>query len=314
MSGPLGPHHAVAGPLPLAAAAGLTPVAPAGDSQIWINGVLHSTSGPHVSAADRGLTLADGLFETMRMQRGRIFRLDAHLARLSAGLATLRIVVPGALEAWVRQAVQASGRDTASVRLTVTRGPSAGGLLPPALVVPTAIVAVSSMPAFAPSIYEAGLHAQVASGRRNERAMTSGLKTLAYADAVMALLDARAAGKDEALFLDTGGHWSEATASNLFVRIGDNLLTPPVACGALPGITRSSVMALAGDLGLRAVEQVLAGDDLMAAGEAFLTSSLRGVAPLVRVDDRAIGTGTPGEATRRMAGAYARLVERECGS
>ena len=116
---------------------------------------------------------------------------------------------------------------------------------------PTVIVAVNPLPVFPAAIYDAGLTAHVASGRRNERAMTAGLKTLAYTDAVAALLEARRAGADEALFLDTEGHCSEATSSNLFVvDRRRTLVTPPVSCGALPGITRAAVLELARALGM----------------------------------------------------------------
>ena len=106
------------------------------------------------------------------------------------------------------------------------------------------------MPVFASSTYDKGLAVHVASGCRNERSMTAGLKTLAYTDAVAGLLEARRAGADEALFLDTEGHCSEATASNLFVWTGSLLLTPPISCGVLPGITREAVLELAQAQGL----------------------------------------------------------------
>jgi branched-chain amino acid aminotransferase len=143
--------------------------------------------------------------------------------------------------------------------------------------------------------------------------MSAGLKTLAYTDAVLALLAAQRAGADEALFLDTEGHCSEATSSNLFIWTGTLLQTPPIGCAALPGITRAAVLELARAQGLAVAERALTPDDLYAAQEAFLTSSLRGIAPLVRVNQRAIGAGAPGETTRRIRAAYSDLVARECG-
>ena len=169
-------------------------------------------------------------------------------------------------------------------------------------------------PVFPAAVYDIGLTAHVASGRRNERAMTAGLKTLAYTDAVAALLEARRAGADEALFLDTEGHCSEATSSNLFAWTGTTLVTPPVSCGALPGITRAAVLELASALGVPRAERVIGLDELLSAKEAFLTSSLRGLAPLVRVDAHPIGRGMPGAMTRQLAEAYAALVARECGA
>jgi branched-chain amino acid aminotransferase len=178
---------------------------------------------------------------------------------------------------------------------------------------PTVVVSVSPMPSFPETVYTAGLTAHVASGRRNERAMTAGLKTLAYTDAVAGLLEAHRAGADEALFLDTEDHCSEATASNLFVVVANTLVTPPLSCAALPGVTRSAVLELAAALGIAAAERPFRLDDLLASDESFLTSSLRGIAPLVRVGTNPIGTGSPGQITRWLTEAYAALLERECG-
>ena len=107
------------------------------------------------------------------------------------------------------------------------------------------IVAVSPLPVFPAAIYDVGLTAHVASGRRNERAMTAGLKTLAYTDAVAGLLEARRAGADEALFLDTEGTAPRPRPATCSCGRGRTLVTPPVSCGVLPGITRAAVLELA---------------------------------------------------------------------
>lgn len=280
---------------------------------IWVNGERRSSEEPHVSARDRGFTLGDGLFETMRLRNGRIFRLERHLARLEKGMHILELPAISEIREWVARAAHAHASPDAAVRLTVTRGPGPGGLQPPAVPRPTVVVAVGEMPSVSASIYEEGLAAHVVSGRRNARAMTAGLKTLAYVDAVAGLFEARRAGADEAIFLDTDDHCSEASASNLFAWTGSQLLTPPVSCGALPGITRETVLEIASELRLETSQRAFGLDELRAAEEAFLTSSLRGIAPLVRIDGRSIGTGAPGAMTQRLAHAYASLVERECG-
>jgi branched-subunit amino acid aminotransferase/4-amino-4-deoxychorismate lyase len=275
-----------------------------------VNGRRLSPDGPHISGSDRGLTLADGAFETMRVHGGRVFRLDAHLARLTRALDALGITRPTDLGAAILDVLTAESADEASLRLTVTRGPSGAGVMPVPNVQPTVIVALNPRPQFSADMHEAGIRASVASGRRNERAMTAGLKTLGYTDAVLALLEARRAGAHDALFLDTDGHCSEATSSNLFACLEGTLVTPPLSCGALPGITRAVVLELAARFGLPAVERVLELGDLAGADEAFLTSTLRGLAPLVRVGPHAIGRGEPGPVTRRLADAYIGLVVR----
>jgi branched-chain amino acid aminotransferase len=280
---------------------------------VWINGEQQADDGRHVSALDRGLTLGDGVFETMRARGGTIFRVGRHLARLERSLTALEIPAPRQLHQWVADAAKASG-DEASIRLTVTRGPGPPGVAPPAAPKPTVVISVAPMPAFPASTYAEGLSAHVASGRRNEYAITTGLKTLGYIDAVAGVLEARRAGADEALFLDTEGHCSEASASNLFIATGTDLATPRLSCGALPGITREAVIELARAEGVAVAERAIGLHEVRAAKEAFLTSSLRGIAPLVRIGGKPIGRGAPGELTRRLSAAYLALVERECSA
>jgi branched-chain amino acid aminotransferase len=223
----------------------------------------------------------------------------------------LRIDAPPELDRRVTEAVDAAGLDDASVRLTVTRGLGSGGLVVARDTLPTIIVTVGVMPVFPVSVYEQGLSAHVPAGRRNARSSTAGVKTLSYTDAVVGLLEAQEQGADEAVFLDNDDHCSEASASNLFMVTDATLVTPPISCGALPGITRATVLQLAATLGVGAVERVCTLDDLLRSEEAFLTSSLRGIAPLVLVNGREIGTGTPGVLTRRMSAAHEVLVETD---
>jgi branched-chain amino acid aminotransferase len=282
---------------------------------LWVNGRALRAGGAHLSALDRGFTLADGLFETMRAYGGVIFRLDRHLERLHRSARALGIAPPAELGTMVSEALRtsrAAGRTEASVRLTLSRGAGAPGVAPSEGAEPTVAIAIHPAPPLPSALYREGLSACIASGRKNEHAMTAGHKTLAYTDAVVALLEARAAGVDDAIFLDTAGHLSEAASSNIFLVREDVLLTPPVSCGVLPGVTRGAVLEIAPSLGLRVEERVLGPEDLTAAGEAFLTSSLREIVPLVRVDGRAVGRGAPGAVTAQVMAGYADLVRREC--
>ena len=295
----------IAGP-GMAAAASRLPL-------VWVNGERLDHAATHVSVFDRGFSLADGVFETMRVRHGVVFRLDRHLARLAHGLDALDIPAVPAIPAWIADAERAASGESA-LRLTVTRGVGAAGVVPPPDMRPTVVLTLGPMLTYPASIYEAGLTAHVASGRRDGRSRTAGLKTLAYAEGIAAVIEARRAGADEALFLDVDGHCSEASASNLFVWTGDLLLTPPRTCGALPGVTRAAALELAEAIGIPSAERAFGPEELKAAEEAFLTSSLRGVAPLVRVGAHAVGAGTPGPITRRLADAYGALVDRECAS
>jgi branched-chain amino acid aminotransferase len=288
---------------------------------LWVNGRPADPQAPHLSPLDRGFTLADGLFETMRALGGVVFRLRAHMDRLRAGAAALAIELPLDVERHVADAARAAhaaGCGDAALRLTVSRGPGPGGLaiLPGAT--PTVTLVALPSPRFPARAHERGLAVAIASGRRNERAMSAGLKTLGYTDSVMALAEARARGADDALLLDTEEHLSEGAASNLFLVLGKTLATPPLSCGALPGVTRATVLELAASLGVPTVERRLTRRELHAAREVFLTSTLRGIAPVTHVigaggDEQPVGDGSPGPVTRRVREAYAELLRRECG-
>lgn len=278
-----------------------------------VNGVRVADDAAQVSARDRGFTLADGLFETMRVVRGRVFQLQEHLSRLGDGLVCLRMPpVPG-LRDWVSAAVRDAGLQDAALRVTITRGPGGVGLAPPARPAPTVVIAVTPLPDFGAELHVRGLSAHIASGRRNDKGALAGVKTLAYTENVVALLEARERGADEALLLDTDGHLCEASASNLFLVVGGSLVTPPSTCGALPGITRATVLDLASRAGLPVEERVCVPDDLAAASEAFLTSSLRGLAPLVRVNGRPVGDGAPGPVMQQLWSLHAELMESGSG-
>ncbi len=290
---------------------------------VWVNGERVAGNVGGISALDRGFTLADGIFETMLLRGGVVFRGERHLDRLRRGAGVLRIELPAGIDGWLAEAAREAARSVAgagapesgvraAVRLTVSRGVGVHGLLPRERASSTVVIAVSALPAFPSAIYEHGLTALTADARRDERAVTTGVKTLAYTETIAALARARDAGADEVLFLDVEGHVSEASASNIFVVSGGALVTPPLTCGVLPGVTRAAVVELATALQLEVLERPMEPRELAAADEAFLTSSLRGVAPLVRVDGSAIGTGAVGPATRELMREYAALVEREC--
>ena len=280
---------------------------------VWIDGERQPFDGAHISARDRGVTLADGVFETMKAHRGKVFRLDRHLARLTNALRVLQIPQPLELEGWVKTAIDSARVDHGVVRVTVTRGVAPGGVTPPREPVPTVIVIVTPMPPPVRELYERGVTGHVASGRRNEWALTAGLKTLSFTEAIAATLEAQRAGADEALLLDTSGHWSEGAVSNLFLVTRSIVVTPPLTCGVLPGITRAVVLELCRGMAITAEERIVVADELAGADEAFLTSSFRGIMPLVRVGTANIGAGLPGGITRQLMDAYASLVERECG-
>ncbi len=249
-------------------------------TRVWQDGRIVAPEEARISIADRGFLLGDGLFETMPVHRGRVFDLDAHLARLASGLALLNLA--GAvdltkLRAGIADYLAAEEIGPAVLRVTVTRGPGPRGLLPPEKLCPTVLMTLSPMPPA--RIEPISLHVATVT-RRNEFSPLSRIKSLPYLDNVLALQEARAHGADEALLLNTRGNIACASAANVFALREGRLETPPISDGALPGTMRALVLSLAKEAGLAAVETPLSVDGLAESDEVFLTNAIRRVIPV----------------------------------
>ncbi len=279
---------------------------------IHVNGELVPADQAHVSAMDRGFTLGDGVFDTMRVIGGRAFRLDAHVARLLRAGATIGIgspLDPSGVEDAVAAVLEANGLTDAVVRITLSRGvQSERGLLPHADASPSLAIVATPFAGYPPEAYERGYHAVISAIRRNETSPLSRIKSCNYLDSVLARQEASAVGAEEALFLNTIGDLACGASSNLFVVRGGAIATPPLESGALDGITRRVVLELAAELGIPYGESPLRLEDLDSAREAFVTNSVAGVMPVVAVDCRPVGRGTPGPITRRLRSAYEELL------
>jgi branched-chain amino acid aminotransferase len=272
--------------------AAMTAIVSDGDRMLWLNGRLVAADAARIDPSDRGFLLGDGLFETMRAAGGRVPLLGRHLARLRAGAALLGLPVPlddAGLAAAASALLEAEGLRDAAIRLTLTRGPGPRGLLPPPAPAPTVLLAAFPLPAPPPPARAAFVQVT----RRNERSPLSRLKALGYLDNLLALQEARAAGTDEPILLNTAGRLACAATANLFLIAGGTLLTPPLAEGVLPGITRALVLELARGLGVACREVPLPPEHLARAEGAFLTSSLAGMRAITYLDGQPLGDGTP---------------------
>jgi len=287
---------------------------------VWVDGRLLPADGTHLSAFDRGFQLGDAIFETLRARAGRPTELDEHVARLERSAAGLGMRLP----ADIRTTLATALRDLlavedldgpagdAALRITVSRGISTGrGLLPVDETAPT--VVVQAWPVVPPPAawLEHGIHVVSSRVRRDPASPLVALKTTSRADYVYARLEARAAGADDALFLTLDGHLSEATSANLFLIRGEELATPSLDCAILPGTTRDWILGWARTVGLRPHEGVLRPEDLAAADEAFLSSSVAGIVPVTRFDGEPIATGRPGPWTLRARADRERMVRAE---
>ena len=263
-----------------------------------MNGTLLADSAARISVFDHGLTVGDGVFETIRISGGVPFALTRHLARLSASAAGLGLPAPDLdqVRAGIAALLDAAGAPAAArMRITLTAGDSplgsarGGG---PA----TVIVALGEWP-----VIEAACDVVMVPWTRNEHGALAGLKTTSYAENVLALGYARERGGGEAIFANTAGNLCEGTGTSVFVVSGGRLLTPPLSSGCLAGVTRGLVIEWAG-----AIEEDLPAGALAAAPEAFLTSTTRDVQPVRAVNGRPL-PAAPGPVTRRAAGIFAAM-------
>jgi branched-chain amino acid aminotransferase len=272
-----------------------------------INGVITAPERAVVSIYDRGFLYADGVFETMRAYGGRVFAIADHLTRLAKSAAALRMTLPIAPEELAREvvvALAASGEAEAVVRLMVTRGaPAEPSLVPRQEARGTRVVLVEPLTPFARATYADGLRVITLAWPRDESPAAIA-KQLAYVTSFLALHEARARGADDAIFVE-GPQVREAATANVFVVRDDGVLATPLdGPGVLGGITRSHVVDLASSLGISCSISSVATTEMGRAREVFLTSSVREIAPVVAIDGKAVGAGTPGEITRAVHRAY----------
>ncbi|MEQ8508100.1 MAG: aminotransferase class IV [Rhodospirillaceae bacterium] len=261
---------------------------------IDLNGTLQNADSARIDPADRGFTLGDGVFETIRVRGGKPNRIEAHLARLREGAGTLGITMPTPDVGIVKRlagVLEANDLSDAVVRLTLSQGPGPRGLLPPDPGFPTLMISAAPLPP--PGGPVTAIIALTT--RRNEHSPLSRIKSLSYLDSVIARREAESYGADDALLMNSEGRLAESTISNLFLMINGAILTPPVSEGALPGVMRADILAR-----FRGEEQPLTPDDLSRAEEAFLTNAL-GIRPLVAVAGQPIGDGQPGLITQLLA-------------
>lgn len=257
--------------------------------KLWVNGALHDAETAQVSVLDHGLTVGDGIFETVKAERGETFALTLHLERLTRSARGLGLPDPDLDE--VRRAcvavLEANPMELGRLRITYT-----GGLSP--LGSERGDAGASLVVALGETSRRPDSTAVITvPWTRNERGALTGLKTTSYAENVVALARAREQGASEALFGNTVGQLCEGTGSNVFVVLDGRLHTPPVSSGCLAGITRALAVEWTG-----AVETDLPLEVLHSAEEIFLTSTLRDVQAVHRVDGRELA-GAPGPVTAK---------------
>jgi branched-chain amino acid aminotransferase len=282
---------------------------------IWMNGHITDVADARVSIFDHGLLYGDGVFEGIRFYAGRPFRLEPHLARLERSAAAIDLEIPysrAALGAAIGEVIACAGAPDGYLRLLVTRGEGDLGLDPRSCKRPTTIVAAAQLRVFENP--DVGVSVIVASTRQAPADVVDArIKSLNYLNRLLARLEAIRARADEAFMLNARGHLAEGTTDNVFVVRERVLFTPPASDGALEGITREVVLALAKDLGIETREASLGTYDLRVADEAFLVGTGAGLVPIRSIDDRPVPR-CPGPFFVRIRAAFEALTRREASA
>lgn len=267
---------------------------PGRPARVWIDGREEAVADAALGVADGGLLGGSGLFETLALRAGRVIDLEPHLARMAGSAAALGLDPPP---------LERMG----AVALSAAATPLAAGCGWLKIVWTAGRRFVALCGEMDPELEGRPVTAVVLRWRRNPADPLVGHKTLSYAANLVGLREARSRGAEEGLWLNVRGRLAEGCTSNVFVVNGRRLSTPGPREGILPGVTRARVIEAARRLGLQVEEGRVPVKRLLRSGEAFLTSSLRGIRPLLRVDRHELGRAAPGPVAGRVRGELQRM-------
>ena len=276
---------------------------------VSVNGRISSERDAVISVFDHGFLYGEGIYETMRTYHGRLFLYDRHLRRLRNSARMIELPVPFTdqqLAQQINDTTQAASlTGEAYVRVLVTRGVGELTYDPQATPVPSVVIIVKPQVDPTAEIYEKGVRAVICDIVRNHpNTVNPMIKSNNLLNSALAMQEALKRGAFEGIMRNYKGELTECTTSNLFIVRGGAAVTPPLAAGLLPGITREFVFDIGNEIGVPVVEETLRDEDLFSADEAFLTSTTRELVPIVTVDERSIGSGTPGPVTRRLLDGF----------
>lgn len=278
---------------------------------VWLNGEVSPLESAVTSVGDHAHLYGDGLFEGIRIYDRKVFKLDEHLHRLYHGIGYLgfEMHIPfEELRSIVLEVCKQADLTEGYIRLNVTRGTGLG--LDPKSInrSPNVMVMVSSLALYSAEAYEIGLDVVTSSIRViPPDALDPRVKCIGrYAGNILAKQEANRVGAGEALMLNHQGHIAECSGDNIFLVEGSIVRTPTCASGILRGITRDTAMMLAREAGYTVEEAVLTPFDVATADEAFLTGTAAEIIPMVSLDKRKIGCGTPGNVTQDLMRRFRR--------
>jgi len=282
-----------------------------GKSIFFINGQFVDENEAVISVFDHGFLYGDGIFEAFRAYNGKIFQFDEHMNRLydSARIIDLEIPLPKAeFKKIVIEAVKKSGYKDCYVRPQVTRGVGALGHDPSTCKKPTVIVYVTPTPVMKKS---RSIRTVVSPYRRPPAfVLPPESKTTHYLNNILAKMEAKKKGADDAILLDVRGFVSEGCAWNIFLVKNGCVSTPSITSSILKGITRDAVIHLLGEVAIQVQERDISLSELFTADEAFGTGTASEITPIIEINGRTVGDGAPGPVTINVEERFKKLIEK----
>jgi len=271
---------------------------------IFLNGNIVTSKEAVVSVFDHGFLYGDGIYETMRVYAGVVFKLDEHLKRLYRSASLIGLTIPPEIDHFkiaVYETLIANALRNAYVRLTISRGRGSLGLDPDLCPEPTIVIIAQELKEYPKSFYKNGISTIIAETRRNfKKAINPRIKSLNFLNNILAKIEAKKRNAYEAVMLNANGKLTEGTISNIFFYKDGILCTPSLECGILDGITRGMIIELARKEDLKLKEGKFTKKDIYSAEEVFITNTTMEVMPISKVDDRIYPVGNIAKLLRKI--------------
>lgn len=270
--------------------------------KIYLNGKIVPREKALISVFDHGFLYGDGIYETLRVYNGQIFKIKDHLKRFfqSAKMTSFNLPMTEAeIENALYETLQANKLKEAYIRIQITRGYGEIGLDPALCLKPTIVIIPKEFHGHPEEFYQKGVNVNVVNIRRNHPlALNPKIKATNFLNNILAKIESLKKNAYEAIMLTIDDYVAEGTICNIFfVKLGV-LITPPIEIGILEGVTRGLVIRLAKSKYLSVMQNRFMKDALYKADECFLTSTTMEIMPVTRVDGKRIGNGKPGEITK----------------
>ena len=278
---------------------------------VYVNGAITAAQHASVPVYDHGFLYGEGVYETIRTYNKVPFLLDRHARRLRASAERLRLPVPfddRALAGWIDDTMAAAGElREAYIRVLLTRGVGELTYDLGSTPAPSLVIIVKPLDEPPARVEQDGVAISLVGILRNHPGSVNPIiKSNNLLNNAMAMQEANQRGAEEALMCNYRGELAECSQSNFFLVRGGAALTPRSEAGLLEGITRAFLFEIGREAGVEVREATLYPADLDGADEAFITSTTRELSPVVRIDDRVIGSGRPGPVTRQLLQTYRR--------